>query len=209
MSPLCTISFVWTSHFAFLSLTISVPVEFFCSQVSTLQMFANILKSSIPSPFLCLLNLFLSLLLGSRATIFWDHMTISQSCPPPLPMCSSPRGVASPAQSRPALWMPPTLPRPPQRTTSTPTSQIHPGVKVETGQRHVHVASLAETCHPLRTSRRPVLPVLFCPVCPPRRPHFSFGCERPNKRLAKARDVEAILCSISCFLFNTSTQQWL
>lgn len=102
-------------------------------------------------PSLHLLNLFLnfSCLLGSRATVFWDHMTISQSCPPPLPMCSSPHGVASPAQSRPALWMPPTLPCPPRRTTSSATSQVHPGLKVhqpqEAEQRHVHMANKAET----------------------------------------------------------------
>lgn len=68
-------------------------------------------------------------MLGSRATVFWDHMTISQPRPPPLPMCSSPHGVASPAQSRPALRMPPAVSCPPWGTTSSPTGQVHPGLR--------------------------------------------------------------------------------
>lgn len=85
---------------------------------------------------------------GFRATIFWDHMTISQSRPPPLPMCSSLHGAASPAQSRPALWMLHTLPCPPWRKKASPTSQIHPGLKVhqsqETNQQHMNIANSAQ-----------------------------------------------------------------
>lgn len=110
--------------------------------------------SSLP----LLIFLYFSCLLGSRATVFWDHMTISQSRPPPLPMCFFPHGVASPAQSRPAHWNPPALPRPSWGTASSPTSQVHPGLKVhqsqEAEQQHVHMASIAVTCHPLRTKRR-------------------------------------------------------
>lgn len=136
-----------------------------------------------PSLPLLIFSLYFSCLLGSRATVFWDHMTISQSRPPPLPMCSSPHGVASPAQSRPALWMPPALPCPPRRTTSSPTSKVHPGLKAhqsqEAEQQHVHMASKAETCHPRRTNRRWIhvllscVPILVCPVCPPTWPFFQ------------------------------------
>lgn len=114
---------------------------------------------------------------GSRATVFWDHMTISQSRPPPLPMCSCPHDVASPAQSRPAHWVPPILPCPSWRTKASQTSQIHTGLKVhqshEANQQKSHTASLAETRRALRTRRRqlPALLTLHCPVC---RPQWAF-----------------------------------
>lgn len=121
-------------------------------------------------------------------------MTISQSRPPPLPMCSFPHGVASPAQSRPALRMPPAVPRPPRRTTSSPASQIHPGVNVhrsrEAGQRR------GGYDWNLSSTARPALPVLTWPP-------FCFGRETPIVGLATARAAEAILCSISYDLTQT------
>lgn len=104
--------------------------------------------------------------LDSRATIFWDHMTISQFCPPPLQMCSSPHGAASPAQSRLAPWRPPALPRPPGRATTSATGQVNPGLKVHRSQEaehwHMgHMASMAETCR-LRGTNRRWIHVLLC-----------------------------------------------
>lgn len=149
-------------HSAVLSLTVSVKSTFSSLFHQVLKLL-NVFKCFplFPSLLLCLLNFLLSFppLLGSRATVFWDHMTISQSRPPPLPMFSSPHGVASPAQFRPALRMPPTLPRPPQWTTSSTASQVNPGVKGPKRNRKWDSdtctwPSLAETCHLLRTNRR-------------------------------------------------------
>lgn len=121
------------------------------------------------SPPLLIFFLYFFFLLGSRVTVFWDHMTISQFCPLPLPMCSFPHGVASPAQFRPALWMPPALPRPPRRTTPPPPSQVHYGLKVhqsqEAEQQHVHTESKAETCHPPGTNGRWRHDLLSCLPC--------------------------------------------
>lgn len=178
------------------------------------------LKLNFPNILQCVLIWIFSLVfpslscvlpLGSRATVFWDHMTISQSRPPPLPMCSSPHDVASPAQSRPAHWVPPALPRPPWRTKASQTSQIHPGLKVhpshETNQQKSHTASLAKIRHLLRTRRRqrPALLTLHCPVCHPRWPTFSFGWKRPISWLAKARAVKAILFPAFLSSFSTKT----
>lgn len=178
------------------------------------------LKFNFPNILQCVLIWIFSLVfpslscvlpLGSRATVFWDHMTISQSRPPPLPMCSSPHDVASPAQSRPAHWVPPALPRPPWRTKASQTSQIHPGLKVhpshETNQQKSHTASLAKIRHLLRTRRRqrPALLTLHCPVCHPRWPTFSFGWKRPISWLAKARAVKAILFPAFLSSFSTKT----
>lgn len=104
---------------------------------------------------------FFFFLSGSWTTLFWDHMTISQPYPPPHPTRSIPQDVASPAQSRPARWNPPTLPRPPRRTTAPATSQIHPGVTVRPGSRDkARLVLIPWTAGRLR----PVLHTrLFCP----------------------------------------------
>lgn len=102
--------------------------------------------SSLP---LLIFSLHLSSLLGSRATIFWDHMTISQSWPPPLPMCSSPHSAASPAQSRPALRMPAPLPCSPWRTASSQTSQVHPGLKVQPGRSNSNTCTWQASLKPV------------------------------------------------------------
>lgn len=153
--------------------------------------------------------LYFFFLLGSRVTVFWDHMTISQFCPLPLPMCSSPHGVASPAQFRPALRMPSALPRPSRRTTPPPPSQVYYGLKVhqsqETEQQHVHMGEQGWNLSSTRDQREvetcpSALSALFVLQHGLQR-GLSFRCSRTNERSAKARAFEAILCPIclSCF----------
>lgn len=63
--------------------------------------------------------------------------------------------------------MPPALPSPPRRTPSSPTSQVHPGLKVrqsqEARQRHLHMASRAESGRPLKTDGRRTHALLLPP----------------------------------------------
>lgn len=134
-------------------------------------------------------------------------MTISQPRPPPLPMCSSPHGVASPAQSRPALRNPPALPRPPRRTTPPPPSQVHDGLKAAgpiTGRRSGNVgepggkptpgsgAAPGSGCTSLEPVR-PLPPAPVRPPWPPTRPFFQVVVE-PSEDRPEAGASEAILC---------------